>query len=138
MPVILPPDMLPGETLEDYEKRIRALELGSGTASGTNADTVDGIHAAATPTANYLLALDASSQFPTASLKATKGTASFVAGNSVYVSAGVVSSSTRIFIMPTSTNSGIDLWIAEKNQGTSFRVSADVSNSMSFDYMLWN
>lgn len=55
-----------------------------------NADTVDNIHAAATPTANYLLALNASAEFPTSvypSALLTDGSRNLI-GN-LSVSAGV-------------------------------------------------
>jgi hypothetical protein len=46
-----------------YADTIDATSIIGGAVG--NADTVDGLHASATPTANYLLALDASLHFPT-------------------------------------------------------------------------
>ena len=58
------------QTIRGSHDRLDSL-LGAGNAAPTgdvvtnlNADTVDGIHAAATPTANYLLALDANKKLP--------------------------------------------------------------------------
>ena len=49
--------------IADLARRVARLETLE-TASGGNADTVDGIHAAAVATANKLLALDAASKLP--------------------------------------------------------------------------
>jgi len=50
--------------IEDLRMRVAHLETEAEGGGGGDADTVDGFHASAVPTANYLLALNASAEFP--------------------------------------------------------------------------
>lgn len=57
----------------DSGGKIPLARIPTGSATGLDADSVDGIHASATPVANKLLALDSSAKIPAAAISAGSG-----------------------------------------------------------------
>lgn len=130
--------IIPGSQVDDVDKRVRALETNSSVGSGTNAATLNGIGGSATPVASKFVALDVNAKFPFSTVSADKGTTTFAAATSRYVSSTSMAATSRVFITPQASQGGVNFWIVEKNAATSFRISADAANSLTFDWFIWD